>query len=583
MTGPDVLPRGATRRVLTDQLRGRRTVFVRIAGWSVLEALPALTTGVALANAIDEGFGRNRPLVGFAHLALLAVAYVVSGQATRRIYPLIGAVVEPVRDGLVERVVTGMLVRAGSGRAVVDASAVSRMTQQVETVRDVLAGLLLIARRTVFGVVAAVIGLAALGSSLLAPVLPPLGAALVIFAMLVPAQLRRQRAQVMCDEQVAGTTGQMITGLRDVVAFRAQHHVIALGDRTFAQQLSAVRALAGTTAARTATVAVGAYLPVVLLLLATPSLLQQGVTAGAVVGAITYVIRTLEPTLRSLTLTIGGSALRMAVALRRIAEMSVVSGSPPAPPVVAPAPAGVDIHLRDVTFRYGPDVEPVLQGLDLRIGAGSHWAVVGPSGIGKSTLAGLLGGLEEPQHGEVLLGGSPLARHHRLVTLVPQESYVFAGSLRDNLCYLRPDAAEADLHRVVHELDAGPLVARCGGYDAQLMPGALDAAERQLIALVRAHLSTAPVIVLDEATCHLDPTAEAAVERVFAAREGTLVVIAHRMSSARRADHVLLMDGDVVAAGTHQSLLASSVTYAELVGWWENRPSQREDVARASV
>lgn len=551
-----------------------RAALVRLSAWSIVEALPAVSTGVLLAQAIDLGFGARRPLVGLAFLSLLGVAHVVSSQATGRTFPLVAALVEPIRDALVERVAAGVLTTAATGGPVVDTAVVSRLTQQVETVRDVLAGLLFTTRRTVFAVVAAVVGLASLSGALLALVLPPVVAALAVFAALVRPLQRRQRAQVIADEQVAADTGQFIAGLRDVVAFRAQQHVISRGTQVFERSRSAARAMAAMTALRTATVAIGAHLAVLFLLIGAPDLLARGVTAGAIVGAVAYVSTSVEPTLRALTLTVGGSALRLAVALGRMAEVSAPRSSAldRAPSV---APAGTDLELRGVTFAYGAAARPVVRDLDLRISAGSHWAVVGVSGIGKSTLAGLLSGLDVPQRGAVLVGGAPLAEQHRLVTLVPQDPYVFDGSLRDNLRYLRPEVADADIDAAVAVLAAQETVRRAGGYDAHLTAAVLGPAERQLIALVRAYLSTAPVTVLDEATCHLAPGVEARVEHAFARRRGTLVVIAHRMSSAIRAEHVLLMDGDVAATGTHESLLAGSGVYADLVGWWE-RPVRRE-------
>ena len=110
---------------------------------------------------------------------------------------------------------------------------------------------------------------------------------------------------------------------------------------------------------------------------------------------------------------------------------------------------------------------------------------------------------------------------------------------------------------------------RLGGYDAQLEPATLSAGERQLVALARAYVAPAPLVIVDEATCHLDPASEARFERAFAARGGTLVVIAHRISSAQRARRILVLDDDGGAAvGTHAELLGRSKLYRDLVGHW---------------
>ncbi|MGH3881491.1 MAG: ATP-binding cassette domain-containing protein, partial [Actinophytocola sp.] len=151
-------------------------------------------------------------------------------------------------------------------------------------------------------------------------------------------------------------------------------------------------------------------------------------------------------------------------------------------------------------------------------------------------------------------------------------AYVFTGTVRENLTYLRADATNAELAAATTAVGADQLVDRLGGYDATIRPAELSAGERQLVALVRAYLSPAPVAVLDEATCHLDPVAERRAEQAFAAREGTLIVIAHRISSALRADRVLVLDGAGAATGDHATLVSTSPLYRDLVGQWEPDP-----------
>jgi ATP-binding cassette subfamily C protein len=226
-----------------------------------------------------------------------------------------------------------------------------------------------------------------------------------------------------------------------------------------------------------------------------------------------------------------------------------------------------------VTFRYGPGADVVLRELDLAVPDGDHLAVVGPSGAGKSTLAALMCGVLRPTAGEVSLGGVPLHRFDPRTlasrrVVIPQEAYVFAGTVWENLTYYRPDAPAGAVCAAVEALGLAPVVARFGGLSARLDPDALSAGERQLVALVRAYLSPAPVAVLDEATCHLDPPAEARVEEAFARRPGTLVVVAHRISSAVRARRVVVLDRSGVQAGDHETLLATSSLYRELVGGW---------------
>ncbi|WP_374310383.1 ATP-binding cassette domain-containing protein [Streptomyces sp. MMS20-AI2-20] len=238
------------------------------------------------------------------------------------------------------------------------------------------------------------------------------------------------------------------------------------------------------------------------------------------------------------------------------------------------------VELRSVTLSYGVRAEPVLDSLDLCVAPGEHLAVVGPSGIGKSTLTRLVAGTLAPSGGEVRVDGRevtgrPPAELAALRVLVPQEAYVFSGTLSDNLTYLGPGASRADLDAAVDALGLWPLVERLGGLDAPVRPAELSHGERQLLALTRAWVSPAPLLLLDEATCHLDPAAEARAEEALARRPGTLLVVAHRLSSAVRADRVLVLDGTDAVCGTHDEVLDRSPLYRDLTGHWQGGPARR--------
>jgi ATP-binding cassette subfamily C protein len=312
------------------------------------------------------------------------------------------------------------------------------------------------------------------------------------------------------------------------------------------------------------------------LLLAGPWLVDRGLSAGAIMGGLTYVLFGLQPALRSVISGLGSSGLRFVVILGRILEAST-----PPPATASPAaavPADHELSLSGVTFAYGPHAEPVLENLDLCVPGGDHLAIVGPSGIGKSTLAGLLCGLLRPNGGMVGIGGVPAAdlvpeRLAELRVLIPQEAYVFTSTVWDNLTYLRADADASDVSGAVAAIGADELVVRLGGFGGDVVPDRLSAGERQLIALVRAYLSAASLVVLDEATCHLDPVAERRAEEAFAGRPGTLIVIAHRMSSALRAKRILVLDGSGATIGEHEDLLRTSPLYQELLGHWQVEPA----------
>jgi ATP-binding cassette subfamily C protein len=313
--------------------------------------------------------------------------------------------------------------------------------------------------------------------------------------------------------------------------------------------------------------------PLIGLLVAAPVLVGSGrLSVGELVGAVAYVTVTLEPALKALVHTIGGSLLQLIVTLGRLVEIS--ADAPPArTSPVQREPCGYELQAVELTFAYGPHSDPVLHELSLTIPEGEHLAIVGPSGSGKSTLTALLAGLLEPQQGEVRLGGVPVQDlspqdRHQLIVLIPQQAYVFAGTLRENVCYLRPNANDAAVEHSAREVGLAGLVAMLGGWDVMITPRELSAGQRQLVALTRAHLAAGPITILDEATCHLDAVAEARAEAAFRRRGGTLIVVAHRISSAMRAERILLLDGLSPHLGSHHELVRTNLAYARLAGPW---------------
>ncbi|MFC8242629.1 ATP-binding cassette domain-containing protein [Streptomyces chartreusis] len=566
-------------------LRARWRVVVRLGLWSVLETGQSFLIGYAPARALDDGFLAGRTATGLAWLAVAGLGVVVGAYGTARVYAAVAALVEPLRDRLVRRVVERGVREADRG-------ALSGLTQQVEIARDTFAGLVMVSRSFVFTAVGALAGLFSLAPLLLLVVLPPLAAGIGLFAATLRPLARRQEVFLAADEALADRLGAVCPGLRDITATGAQERTAADVGRLVVAEERAARSLARFGVVRVAALALGGQLPIVLLLATAPWLLEHGVTTGALVGALSYVTQSLLPALHNLLHGLGTSGSRLTVVLRRLAPEGgrgtglgpsdeTRAAESPAPTLARP-PA---LDLSSVTFAYGPTAVPVIEDLDLTLPAGSHLAVVGPSGIGKSTLTALVAGLLEPRCGTVRVGGEPVRGAGALArrVLIPQEAYVFTGTLAENLAHLRPGPVpDTELLAAAEAVGLLPLLEALGGPGGQVDPAALSAGERQLIALTRAHLSHAPLALLDEATCHLDPRAEERAERAFAARPGgTLVVVAHRITSARRADRVLMMDGRETAYGTHDELVRCSARYRELVGAWTPVPHERSDPSLA--
>ncbi|WP_131737165.1 ATP-binding cassette domain-containing protein [Actinomadura roseirufa] len=547
--------------------------------WPALESLPTFASGLLLARAIDQGFLAGRPFTGLGWLAALAVLHAAGALGTRQIYPWLAATVEPMRDSLVTGVVTAALHRMtghGTMGPASDAAGagVSQVTEQAEAVRALTGTALRTLRQLLSAGVAALLGLVLLSPPLALVVGSSVALALSVFAAFLRLQVRRYRAVIREAERIGEAAAVVVQGVRDVVACAAEDRAARTVTEVADAQARALRSFARSRLVRLPVIALGVHVPLLALLALAPYLTgRHGMTAGQVAGGIAYVVTGLQPAIVILVDAGGTLLLSLAVILGRLAEVCDVPGEPPS--ARTDAPSSAVIEAAHVTFAYSPHAAPVLADVSLLVPEGAHLAVVGPSGTGKSTLANLLAGLARPRRGRVTLGGADIgdldpARVRAAVALVPQESYVFAATLRKNLTYLNPGATDAEIDAAAGAMGLAETVERLGGYDAEVPPGGgtLSQGERQLVTLTRAHLSTAPVVILDEATCHLDPAAEARAERALTGRGRTLIVIAHRISSAERAGQVLLLDGSTHLVGTHDALLTRSPLYAELVGHW---------------
>jgi ABC-type multidrug transport system fused ATPase/permease subunit len=574
------VPELTARQLLLSALRSRGPELRRLVAWSTLQAIPVFLSGRLIAQAIDDGFLAGRTGRGFAWLGLLGVSACVGAWATRQTFLRLAWIVEPFRDELARLTVTGALRHSTEAGAAGDTAGVARLTQQVEIVRDAFAAILLVGQNFVVVTLGALLGLLTLMPEIVGLVLPPLIVGIAIFLAALSRLAASRRDSILAEEHISEGMAALATDMRDVMACGAEDGAEAMVGEHIDEQAGATRALARLTAVRIVAVVVGGLLPVLLILVAGPWLVTRGATAGMILGALTYVQLGVQPALQRFVDTINGPGLWLVVTLRRIVEASSVRrpvASVQAQESAAPLGAsnGRDVQLSGVTFAYGPFAEPVIRDLDLAVAQEEHLAVVGPSGAGKSTLANVIAGVLQPQAGNVRLGGAPLRRGDPAMlaqqrVLIPQEAYVFAGSLYENLAYLHEDAGRSEIDQAVDLLGMRALVERLGGYDAELDPATLSAGERQLLTLVRAYVSPAWLVILDEASCHLDPAAEAVVEQAFARRPGTLIVIAHRISSALRAQRILVLDGTQVLHGTHEDLLQRSALYRDLVGHWRS-------------
>ena len=307
-------------------------------------------------------------------------------------------------------------------------------------------------------------------------------------------------------------------------------------------------------------------------------------TTGALIAFVLYLDLFFSPIQQLSQVFDSWQQTRVSVA--RVGElMALETLTPEAARPVKPARLRGAIRLEGVHFAYpaarqgttgqGAPVREALRGIDIEIAPGEFVALVGETGAGKSTVVKLLARFYDPTAGAVLVDGTDLRAYdlsafRRELGYVPQEGFLFTGSIRDNIAYGRPDATDAEVEAAAASVGADQFISElASGYGTAVSERgrSLSAGQRQLIALARAELVNPAILLLDEATSNLDLAAEArvasATDRV--ARGRTTVVIAHRLQTARMADRIIVLaDGVIAEEGTHDELIRAGGRYGEM-------------------
>jgi len=390
---------------------------------------------------------------------------------------------------------------------------------------------------------------------------------------------RVRRISTNIQDRLAGAVSraeQVFTQIQTVQAFTRE----GWEEERFAQEVMAVRdeglrravARAGLTGA----VTFSAFGGIVLVLWEGGRLVLSGaLTPGTLVAFLLYAV-TIAGAITSLA-GFWGNLQEAAGAAQRIFElMEYPRGLPEREnPSILSLPVRGDVAFEGVTFRYGPVLPLVLQGIDVSIPRGERVALVGSSGAGKSTMASLIPRFYDVEGGRVTLDGVDVRelglrdlRTH--IGIVPQEPMLFAGTIRENLAYGRPDATDEEIQEAARNAHAHVFISAFPDGYGQLVGErgvTLSAGQRQRIAIARVMLERPAVLILDEASSSLDAESEAlvqdALDRLMAGR--TTVVIAHRLSTVIRADGILVLDGGtIVDRGSHAELLGRSAVYQRL-------------------
>jgi ATP-binding cassette, subfamily B, bacterial len=369
-----------------------------------------------------------------------------------------------------------------------------------------------------------------------------------------------------------------LAGVRVVQAFRRERRTLEAYNPRSRAQVHAWRRASFVNIRLFTMIPLAQTVALIAVLVVGASLYRDGsISEGTIAAYVLYLVQLFDPIARFSEWL--GEFRQGLAALGKIVGLLRTPNAIVERPGAAELPAAGTLELRDVGFGYDHG-RPAVQGVTVSFATGEHVALVGATGAGKSTLAKLLTRQYDPQRGTLSFGGvdlraATLESLHRRIVMLPQEGHLFSGTIADNVRLADPGASDEQVSRALESIGArGRFESLPNGLqtDVQSRGLRLSAGERQLVGIARVALADPAVIVLDEATSSLDPATEAAVERALAAvAEGrTVVTIAHRLSTAERADRVVVMEhGRAVEVASHDELVEQGDRYARLWASWQ--------------
>jgi ATP-binding cassette, subfamily B, bacterial len=562
-------------------LRPHRGGVAIIAVLVVLQAAGTISGPALVRYGIDEGVqkgdGSALTRAGVLFLVAALLAYLTGRAAIRAVARVGEAFLRELRERVFSHQLSLSLDFFDRNRT---GSLVARMTADIEALQELIGqGLTMFIVNSLLlaGAVVVMLGMSwqlALGTLLVVP-----------FVARSTSTFRREsnRAYLFLRESIGSNLSiiqEGLAGVRVVQAFNQEPAVVERFSGTNEQLFGAHMRTERIAARYFPVMELAQGFSIAIILGLGGYLSAQGtVTVGTVAAFVLYLQNLFEP-IQQLS-QLFNQLQASGASLHKLYELLDEAPSVRERLGAVDLPARGRLEVLDVGFAYAGGA-PVLREVSLAVEPGERLALVGPTGAGKSTLAKLMARAYDPTDGAIRFGGVDLrdgttASLRRRIVVVPQEGFLFSGTVRDNLAVGRAGASDADIDLAIDRLGLRVRFdAFADGLDTDVRErGAnFSAGERQLIALVRAALADPGVIVLDEATSSLDPGTELLVERALERlMEGrTVVVIAHRLSTAARADRVGVVDGGrLVEHGTHSDLLAAGGAYAGLFASWSGR------------
>src|SRR5580658_1797463 len=572
--GPNLRPLAS----LLPYVRRYRGRALAASGALILAALTTLIVPIAVRRMIDFGFSaRGVHLINSYFLVMIGVAAVLALSSSLRYYLVTTLGERIVADlrGDVFAHVTGLSAaffdEARTGEVI------SRLTADTTQIKAAVGSSVSVALRNL---------VLFLGASAMMVVTSPYLSAFVLAAIpliVLPlfafgrAVRRRSRLAQDTLADASAYAAELIGAVRVLQAFTNERLGIArfrgAVDRAFIAARESIRARALLTAIAIFLVSSSVVL---VLWIGAQEVIAAQITPGRLGQFILYAVLA-SSALGSLS-EIGGDVAQASGAAERLFEILAIKPVivRPAHPLSLPIPPHGEVAFADVRFSYPTRVNaPALNSVSFCVRQGEKVAIVGPSGAGKSTIFHLLLRFYDPTAGSVTFDGVRLAdldpaELRARIALVPQDSVMFAASVRENIRFGRPDASDADVARAAeHAHAAGFIAAMPQGFDAPVGERGvtLSGGQRQRIAIARALLRDAPLLLLDEATSSLDAESETQVAAALAdlMQGRTTVVIAHRLATVLSCDRILVLEGGcIVEEGTHQTLAAGGGLYSRL-------------------